>query len=449
MSCTVLRSTNVVDQSINVFPPSGYVSVVRIVRNYDVENGKVMKFRSDAQKYFKAVGGTITCPAQGVIDPVTEIVLSSREIYFKLDEGREFAYLAWKDADRIMGANNDDGGTFYGAFVDYSLGLHAADVVTINGICIANGDFNQRVNTWDVSEVVDAAYTFADAINFDREINWYAPKIQWINNFLYGARKFNKNITLRAAKPKSVRSLLDGASSFNSMINIDTSECADFGNMLAGCLKFNQSIANLSVKSATIIDNFFYATKEFNQPIDWGYMPQLTQANYVFAESNFNNTIKFNAPNLITVSGWFSNNTKFNSKITVGFGNVTSMAFMFWYASSFNQPINDWDIRKVESFVGFLTAATSFNQDLSSWPSKFNVNAVIEGVSVAPNWSTENYDKYLNALWLDVGTTRKNEWQNSLGPRTVLASVKRSAASKDAVSGLTGAGWTIIDGGLA
>ncbi|MCH2007453.1 DUF285 domain-containing protein [Acinetobacter nosocomialis] len=449
MSCTVFRSTNTVDQSINVFPPNGYVSVVRIVRNYDVENGNVFKFRTDAQKYFKAVGGTITCPALGVIDPVTEIALSSREIYFKLDEGREFAYLAWKDADRIMGANNDDGGTFYGAYADYTLGLHTAGVVSINGICIANGNFNQRVNTWDVSEVVDAAYTFADAINFDREINWYAPKVQWLHNFLYGARKFNKDITLRSAKPASLRSFLDGGASFNSKINIDTSACADFGNMLAGCTKFNQPLSSFSFKSATNIDNLLYGTKEFNQPIDFGNMLQLTQANYVFAESNFNNTIKFNAPNLITVSGWFSNNTKFNSKITGAFGSVTNMSFMFWYASSFNQPINDWDIRKVETFVGFLTSATSFNQDLSSWPSKFNVNAVIEGVSVAPNWSTENYDKYLNALWLDVGTTRKTEWQNSLGPRTVLASVKRSAASQDAVSGLTGAGWTIIDGGLA
>ncbi|BCZ13432.1 BspA family leucine-rich repeat surface protein [Acinetobacter baumannii] len=450
MSCTVLRSTNTVDQSVNVFPPNGYVSVVRIVRNYDVENGNVFKFRSDAQKYFKAVGGTITCPALGVIDPVTEITLNpSRDIFFKLDEGREFAYLAWKDADRIMGVSNDDGGTFYGAFADYSLGLHAADVVSINGICISNGNFNQRVNTWDVSEVVDAGFTFAEAINFDREINWYAPKLQWMNNFLSNAKKFNKDITLRAAKPKSMLAFLSGAISFNSKLNIDTSECTDFGSMFASCPKFNQSISNLNFKSALSIDNLFYGAKEFNQPLDFGNMLQLTQANYVFAESNFNNTIKFNAPNLLSVSGWFSNNTKFNSKITVGFGNVTNMAFMFWYASSFNQPINDWDIRKVESFVGFLTGATSFNQDLSSWPSKFNVNAVIEGVSVAPNWSTENYDKYLNALWLDVGTTRKNEWQNSLGPRTVLASVKRSAASQDAVSGLTGAGWTIIDGGQA
>ena len=70
------------------------------------------------------------------------------------------------------------------------------------------------------------------------------------------------------------------------------------------------------------------------------------------------------------------------------------------------------------------------------------------GVSVAPNWSTENYDKYLNALWLDVGTTRQNEWANGTSPKTVYALVKRSAASQAAVSGLIGAGWTIMDGGL-
>ena len=116
---------------------------------------------------------------------------------------------------------------------------------------------------------------------------------------------------------------------------------------------------------------------------------------------------------------------------------------MFWYSSSFNQPINDWDIRKVESFVGFLTGATSFNQDLSSWPSKFNVNAVIEGVSVAPNWSTENYDKYLNALWLDVGTTRKTNGRIVLGHELCLLLLSVQQRVKQ-----LSVGWLVRDGQL-
>ncbi|WP_430598579.1 BspA family leucine-rich repeat surface protein [Acinetobacter baumannii] len=449
MSCTVFKSTNTVDQSINVFPPKGYVSSVRIVRNYDVENGDIFKFRNDNTKEFKVVGGTITCPSQGVTTPVTEVVLGTvRDIFLKLDEGREFAYLAWKDKDRIMGVSSDDGSAFYGAIADYSLGLHAEDVVSINGICISSGSFNQRVNAWDVSEVTDAGFTFAEAINFNREINWYAPNIQWVNAFLLNAKKFNKDITIRGAKPKSMSSFLEGASSFNSKINVDTSECDNFSGMFMAASKFNQPI-NFNFGKAVSLNNFLSGAKEFNQPVDFGNMPLLTEAYYLFADSKMNSPIKFNAPNLTDASGWFSGNTVFNSTITGSFRSVASMAFMFWYASSFNQPINDWDIRNVLNFIGFLTAATSFNQDLSSWPAKFNVNANIEGVSVAPNWSTENYDKYLNALWLDVGTTRRNEWANGTSPRVVLASAKRSAASQAAASGLIGAGWTIIDGGLA
>lgn len=449
MSCTVFKSTNTVDQSINVFPPKGYISSVRIVRNYDVENGDIFKFRNDNTKEFKVVGGTITCPSQGVTTPVTEVVLGTvRDIFLKLDEGREFAYLAWKDKDRIMGVSSDDGSAFYGAIADYSLGLHAEDVVSINGICISSGSFKQRVNAWDVSEAVDAGFTFAEAINFDREINWYAPKLQWMSSFLLNAKKFNKDITLRAAKPKSMNSFLEGASSFNSKINVDTSECDNFSGMFMAASKFNQPI-NFNFGKAVLLNNFLSGAREFNQPVDFGNMPLLTEAYYLFADSKMNSPIKFNAPNLTDASGWFSGNTVFNSTITGSFRSVASMAFMFWYASSFNQPINDWDIRNVSNFMGFLTAATSFNQDLSSWPAKFNVNANIEGVSVAPNWSTENYDKYLNALWLDVGTTRRNEWANGTSPRVVLASAKRSAASQAAASGLIGAGWTIIDGGLA
>lgn len=448
MSCTVFKSTNSVDQSINVFPPKGYISNVRIVRNHDVENGDILRFRNDNTKEFKAVGGTITCPSQGATTPVTEVTLGAgRDIFFKLDEGREFAYLAWKDADRIMGVSNDDGSAFYGAIVDYSLGLHSEDVVSINGICIDAGSFNQRVNAWDVSEVDNAAYAFEGVINFNREINWYAPKLQAMDFFLAGASKFNKDITIRGAKPINLSFSLSGASSFNSKINIDTSECSNFSGMFRAASKFNQPI-NFNFSKAVLLNNFLEGTKEFNQPIDFGTMPLLKEAYYLFAESGINNPVKFNAPNLENAAGWFSNNKAFNNTITGSFRSAVTMSFMFFNASSFNQPINDWDIRNVLNFLGFLTGATSFNQDLSSWPAKFNVNANIEGVSVGTNWSTENYDKYLNALWLDVGTTRQIEWANGTSPKTVYAVVKRSAASQAAVSGLIGAGWTIVDGGL-
>jgi len=446
----VFKSTNTVDQSINVFPPKGYVSNVRIVRNQDVENGDIFKFRNDNPKEFKVVGGTLTCASLGIIDPVTEGIFNpAMEVTLKLDAGRDYAYLSWKDKDRILGFDPPDGSTFFGAYPDYSLGVHTDGATTINGICMRIGSFNQRVNSWDVSQVEDAGYCFANATNFDREVNWDAPKLLSINNLLMGTAKFNKDITIRSAKPTNISFMLNGAASFNSKLNIDTSECDNFSNMLAGAKKFNQPLTNFNFGKAVFLNNFLLGAASFNQTVEFGNTPNLVEAYYLFAESAFNKPIKFNAPNLRDASGWFSYNKVFNNTITGSFRSVVSMAYFFWYATSFNQPINDWDIRNVSNFEGFMRGATSFNQDLSAWPAKFNVNANMADVSSAPNWSTENYDKYLNALWLDVGTTRQNEWANGTSPKTVYAQVKRSATSQAAVSGLIGAGWTIIDGGLA
>ena len=449
MSCTVFKSTNTVDQSINVFPPKGYISNVRILRNYDVDNGDILKFRNDNPKEFKVIGGTLTCASLGIIDPVTEGILNpAREVTLKLDGGRDYAYLSWKDKDRILGFDPLDGSHFFGAYLDYSLGIHTEGATSINGICMLMGGFNQRVNSWDVSEVIDAGYCFAGAINFDREINWNAPKLLSTHNLLTYATKFNKDIMIKGAKPTNVSFMFQGAASFNSKLNIDTSNCDNFAGMFLSASKFNQPLTNFDFSKAVLMSNMFNYATSFDQPMDFGNMPLLQAAGYLFANSNFNSSIKFNAPILQDVSGWFSGNPKFNNTIVGSFRSVVSMDFFFWNASSFNKPINDWDIRNVLSFMGFMYGATSFDQDLSAWPAKFNVNSNMAGVSSAPNWSTENYDKYLNALWLDVGTTRQNEWAISTSPKTVYATVKRSAASQAAVSGLIGAGWTIMDGGL-
>jgi surface protein len=36
-------------------------------------------------------------------------------------------------------------------------------------------------------------------------------------------------------------------------------------------------------------------------------------------------------------------------------------------ASSFNQPLNSWDVSKVTNFGGMFMSASSFNQPLNNW----------------------------------------------------------------------------------
>ena len=44
--------------------------------------------------------------------------------------------------------------------------------------------------------------------------------------------------------------------------------------------------------------------------------------------------------------------------------NVTSMWGMFWGATSFNQPLNNWNVSNVRYMGGMFNRATSFNQPL-------------------------------------------------------------------------------------
>ena len=43
------------------------------------------------------------------------------------------------------------------------------------------------------------------------------------------------------------------------------------------------------------------------------------------------------------------------------------MSYMFWKASSFNQPLNDWDVSSVTVMGYMFYEAYSFNQPLNDW----------------------------------------------------------------------------------
>ena len=43
---------------------------------------------------------------------------------------------------------------------------------------------------------------------------------------------------------------------------------------------------------------------------------------------------------------------------------MTNMEAMFWGATSFNQPLNNWNVSKVTYMYDMFEEATSFNQPL-------------------------------------------------------------------------------------
>lgn len=71
---------------------------------------------------------------------------------------------------------------------------------------------------------------------------------------------------------------------------------------------------------------------------------------------------------------------------------------MFNRATTFNQPLNSWDVSKVTDMHDMFNYATSFDQDLSNWNpvSLKNGNNFI----IKTNLSVENNDKILLS-WIE------------------------------------------------
>ncbi len=76
--------------------------------------------------------------------------------------------------------------------------------------------------------------------------------------------------------------------------------------------------------------------------------------------------------------------------------NITNMSYMFADATSFNQPLNNWDVSNVTNMDGLLIGASAFNQDLSMWcvskipnfPYYFNSRAPLLVGAKLPRWGT-------------------------------------------------------------
>ena len=72
------------------------------------------------------------------------------------------------------------------------------------------------------------------------------------------------------------------------------------------------------------------------------------------------------------------------------------MSGMFAYATSFNQPLNNWNVSNVTNMSSMFAYATSFNQNLSMWcvskipniPIDFNTGATFLNGAKLPIWGT-------------------------------------------------------------
>ena len=108
----------------------------------------------------------------------------------------------------------------------------------------------------------------------------------------------------------------------------------------------------------------------------------------------FNNIVTTLVTNM---SDMFFRATSFNQPIdSWNVSNVTDMSDMFFRATSFNQPIDSWNVSNVTNMAGMFFGATAFNQPIGSWDvsNVTNMNSMFREASVLhqniSSWNVSN-----------------------------------------------------------
>jgi surface protein len=298
--------------------------------------------------------------------------------------------------------------------------------------------FNQPIGTWDVSKVTNMDKMFAEAVSFDQDLsNW---DVSGVTNMAYMFR----------ATP-----FTNGGS--DGITGWDTSSVTTMRYMFLSCDEFNIPIGSWNTSSVTNMEGMFQTATGFNQPLsgwntsnvtDMGFMfykedggmtfdqdignwdtSNVESMDYMFAmNANVTNVQRpyFNNGGSSSISGW---NT----------GKVTTFYRMFEGNTGINQPIGAWDTSSVTDIRNMFYRATAFDQDLSNW--------VVTGVTSATQFlktnslSTTNYDLTLSG------------WAQQSGDLQAGVSIDFGTSQYSIATGeqykeiLSGAGWTIVDGG--
>ena len=181
---------------------------------------------------------------------------------------------------------------------------------------------------------------------------------------------------------------------------------------------------------------------EVNQ---WGNI-QWTTIHWAFYNASNLRIPATDAPDLSNVTNMsymFLGASSFNDPIDHwNVSNITTMYQTFRDATSFNQPLNSWDTSKVTNMTEAFTGAVNFDQSLASWDISSVIPSFISGMIdmlSGTRLSTANQDATL-ASWASQAVDKNI---TDISFHSGLKSYSQTGA--DAIGILQGLGWTITE----
>lgn len=130
--------------------------------------------------------------------------------------------------------------------------------------------FNQAINNWDMSNVINTYAMFWDAFEFNQDIgNWDLSNVLNMSNMFTNATAFNQSLeNWDVSNVDSMRGLFVNASNFNqSLENWDVGNVTNMNWMFYKATSFNQALENWDLSFVDEMYGMFSNANSYNQDL--------------------------------------------------------------------------------------------------------------------------------------------------------------------------------------
>ena len=134
-----------------------------------------------------------------------------------------------------------------------------------------NMQFAPRIDTPDLSKVIDMSYMFSGCTLFNYPLNrWNVNKVTYMSYMFSGCTFFNQPLNnWDVSKVTNMEHVFTSCTSFNQPLdNWDLSKVTDMSYMFFSCTSFNQPLNNWDVSKVDNMSNMFSGCTSFNQPLN-------------------------------------------------------------------------------------------------------------------------------------------------------------------------------------
>jgi gliding motility-associated-like protein len=273
---------------------------------------------------------------------------------------------------------------------------NVGNVTDMSGTFSGADAFNGNISNWDVSNVTNFFNMFNAASSFDQPLNWTinpTPGAAINMRAMFQSTPFNQDLNLwDMSEVVNTRSMFRLNSAFNGNIdNWNVSKVTDMGAMFLGAANFNRDLSTWDVSSVQSMNSLFQDAVLFNQDLSaWNNrLGSVTDMDYIFSgASSFNGNISgWIVTSVQSLQGAFANTANFNRSLASwDVSNVADMRSTFNSASGFDQSLGSWDISSVTAMDFMLNGSgmstASYDATLIGWealtttPTGINLDAV-------------------------------------------------------------------------